>query len=216
MLFLCLKGGKNGEYQRKTENFRESWRMNKQVITTKKERNKIMAKNIYLTPHFTLEEMTRTSVKLGYLDRQRQTQPGEQVTENLTRVCQWLEMLRQRYNEKYNPLQTSPRGGFKSLPLGGDGEGLPIVINSGYRCKELNRLVGGCPSSNHLTGCAADLRVAGKEQLLRYVTLLLDISDEWHQDFDELLLERNARGYWLHFAVRPKNNRRKILLINVI
>ena len=27
MLFLCLKGGKNGEYQRKTENFRESWRM---------------------------------------------------------------------------------------------------------------------------------------------------------------------------------------------
>ena len=175
-----------------------------------------MAMNIYLTPHFTLEEMTRTGVKLGHLDRQRQTQPGEQVTENLTRVCQWLEMLRQRYNEKYNPLQTSPRGGFKSLPLGGDGEGLPIVINSGYRCKELNRLVGGCPSSNHLTGCAADLRVAGKEQLLRYVTLLLDISDEWHQDFDELLLERNARGYWLHFAVRPRNNRRKIHIINVI
>ena len=175
-----------------------------------------MAKNIYLTPHFTLEEMTRTSVKLGYLDRQRQTQPGEQVTENLTRVCQWLEKLRERYNERYNPLPTSPRGGFQTLPPGGDGEGLPIIVTSGYRCKELNRLVGGCPSSNHLTGCAADLRVAGKEQLLRYVTLLLDISDEWHQDFDELLLERNARGYWLHFAVRPKNNRRKILLINVI
>ena len=27
MLFLCLKGGKNGEYQRKTENIRESWRI---------------------------------------------------------------------------------------------------------------------------------------------------------------------------------------------
>ena len=161
-----------------------------------KENNKL--DGVRLTPHFTLEEMTRTSVKLGYLDRQRQTQPEEQVIMNLTRVCQWLEMLRQRWNERY-----------------GEGDD-PIVINSGYRCKELNRLVGGCPSSNHLTGCAADLRVAGKEQLLRYVTLLLDISDEWHQDFDELLLERNARGYWLHFAVRPRNNRRKILLINVI
>ena len=52
--------------------------------------------------------------------------------------------------------------------------------------------------------------------VLRYVTLLLDISDESHQDFDELLLERNARGYWLHFAVRPRNNRRKIHIINVI
>ena len=101
-----------------------------------------MAMNIYLTPHFTLEEMTRTNVQLGYLDRLLQTQPGEQVTENLTRACQWLEMLRKKYNERYNPLQTSPRGGFQTLPLGGDGEGLPIVINSGYRCKELNRLVG--------------------------------------------------------------------------
>ena len=164
-----------------------------------KERNKTnKLDGIRLTPHFTLEEMTRTSVKLGHLDRQRQTQPEEQVIMNLTRVCQWLEMLRQRWNERY-----------------GEGDD-PIVINSGYRCKELNRLVGGCPTSNHLTGCAADLRVTGKEQLLRYVTLLLDISDEWHQDFDELLLERNARGYWLHFAVRPTGNRRKISLINVI
>ena len=165
----------------------------------------------YLTEHFTLEELTKTGVK-GVENR-----PQATAVTNLRNLCEnWLEDLRKKYNERYNPLQTSPRGGFQTLPLGGDGEGLPIVINSGYRCKELNRLVGGCPTSNHLTGCAADLRVAGKEQLLRYVTLLLDISDESHQDFDELLLERNSRGYWLHFAVRPKNNRRKILLINVI
>ena len=153
---------------------------------------------VHLTPHFTLEEMTRTSVKLGYLDRQQQTQPDEKVMENLTRVCQWLEMLRQRWNEHY-----------------GEGDD-PVIVTSGYRCRELNRLVGGCPTSNHLTGCAADLHVMGKEQLLRYVTILLDISDETHKDFDELLLERNARGYWLHFAVKPEGNRRKISLINVI
>ena len=167
---------------------------------------------VNLTPHFTLEEMTRTSVKLGYLDRQQQTQPDEKVMENLTRVCQWLEILRQRWNEHYGSLTPgpSPKG------EGSEYKEEPIIINSGYRCRELNRLVGGCPTSNHLTGCAADLHVMGKEQLLRYVTILLDISDETHRDFDELLLERNARGYWLHFAVRPEGNRRKISLINVI
>lgn len=152
----------------------------------------------YLTPHFTLEEMTVTNVKLGYVDKIRQTQPNEQVIENLTRVCQWLEMLRKEWNEHY-----------------GEGND-PVVINSGYRCQEVNRLVGGCPTSNHLTGCAADIRVMGKEQLLRYVTILLDIGDNMHQDFDELLMERKGNCYWLHFAVRPSNNRRKIHLINVI
>ena len=72
----------------------------------------------------------------------------------------------------------------------------PIVINSGYRSPQ---------------GCAADIRVAGIEQLVRYATILLDISDESCEDFDELLLERSPRGgYWLHFAVRPSGNRRKI------
>ena len=154
-----------------------------------KENNKTnKLEGVRLTPHFTLEEMTRTNVKLGYLDQQRQTQPDAQVIDNLTRVCQWLEKVRE----------------------------VPIIINSGYRCKELNRLVGGCPTSNHLTGCAADIRVNSKEQLLRYAVRLLDISDETGQDFDEILLERNARESWLHFAVRPTNNRRKIHLINVI
>ena len=65
-----------------------------------------------------------------------------------------------------------------------------------------------------LTGCAADIRVSGQEQLIRYAAILLDISDETHEDFDELLLERSPRGtYWLHFAVRPKENRRKIRFI---
>jgi hypothetical protein len=74
--------------------------------------------------------------------------------------------------------------------------------------------VGGAPNSNHLTGCATDIRVAGIEQLVRYATILLDISDIEQEDFDELLLERSPRGtYWLHFAVRPTGNRRRIRLI---
>ena len=53
------------------------------------------------------------------------------------------------------------------------------------------------------------------EQALRYATILLDYSDESKQEFDELLIEKNRYGaIWVHFAVRPKDNRCKILFVN--
>ena len=121
--------------------------------------------------------------------------PSETEVENLRRVCRWLERLRRRWNERY-----------------GDGED-PIVVNSGYRSAAVNRAVGGVATSNHLTGCAADIRVSGLEQLLRYAVILLDISDESKEDFDELLMERKGAVMWLHFAVRPADNRRKVALL---
>ena len=52
-------------------------------------------------------------------------------------------------------------------------------------------------------------------QLIRYATILLDISEESGEAFDELLIEHNARGaIWLHFAVRPSGNRKKVLQIS--
>ena len=144
---------------------------------------------IMLSPHFTLREMTRTSVRAENV-------PSETEVENLRRVCRWLEMLRSRWNMMY-----------------GEGDD-PLIVNSAYRSAEVNRAVGGVATSNHLTGCAADIRVCGLEQLIRYATILLDISDESKEDFDELLLERNKAGrYWLHFAVRPCGNRRKVRMI---
>ena len=116
--------------------------------------------------------------------------PSHEAIANLKRLCTWLEVLRKRAAE-------------------------PIIINSGYRSPQLNRKIGGAPTSNHLTGCAADIRVAGMEQAIRYAVILLDYSRESNQDFDELLIEKNRFGaIWVHFAVRLSNNRRKILFIN--
>ena len=144
-----------------------------------------------LTPHFTLGELCKTSAKTADGNI-----PSHVHIENLRRLCGWLEMLRDEWNRRY-----------------GEGDD-PIVINSGYRSEAVNKAVGGAKGSNHLTGCAADIRVAGMEQALRYAVILLDISDESREDFDELLLERSPRGtYWLHFAVRPSDNRRKVRLI---
>jgi hypothetical protein len=55
-----------------------------------------------------------------------------------------------------------------------------------------------------------DIRCAGKEQMIRYACILLDIADGTKQEFDELLLEQHGSVCWLHFAVRPKDNRRRI------
>ena len=71
-------------------------------------------------------------------------------------------------------------------------------------------------SSNHLTGCAVDIRCAGVEQAIRYAAILLDAADDRKEDYDELLIERNRKGhYWVHFAVRPlkEGNRRKTMFI---
>ena len=148
-------------------------------------------KQVRLSDHFTLGEMCKTSAKT-----QNGNIPSHVHIENLKRLCGWLEQLRRRWNNIY-----------------GEGND-PIIINSGYRSPEVNKAIGGVEGSNHLTGCAVDIHVYGLEQLIRYATILLDISDLNNEDFDELLLERSPRGtYWLHFAVRPHNNRRKVRLI---
>jgi hypothetical protein len=87
----------------------------------------------------------------------------------------------------------------------------PIIINSAYRSWEVNKKAGGSATSNHLVGCAADIRCADKEQALRYAVILLDIADQSREDFDELIIEVRGSTVWVHFAVRPKGNRRKLV-----
>ena len=89
----------------------------------------------------------------------------------------------------------------------------PIIINSGYRSPSVNLLAGGAKTSNHLSGCAVDIRCVGKEQMIRYASILLDIADGTKQEFDEMLLEQHGSTVWLHFAVRPKDNRRRIAFL---
>ena len=143
-----------------------------------------MNKQTNLSEHFSLAELTKTNTGIENV-------PNEAQVENLRRVCRWLERLRKRWNDKY-----------------GDGDD-PIIINSGFRSAAVNKAVGGVPTSNHLTGCAVDIRCIGMEQALRYAAILLDISDMSREDFDELLIEQKRSVVWIHFAVRPTGNRRR-------
>lgn len=137
-------------------------------------------KEAKLSEHFSLGELTKTR----HVTPDGNI-PSGVVVENLKRLCPWLEELRLRCKA-------------------------PIVINSGYRSPAVNKLAGGAANSNHLSGCAVDIRCAGKEQMIRYAAILLDIADGTKQDYDELLLEQHGSVCWLHFAVRPQGNRRRV------
>lgn len=84
-----------------------------------------------LTEHFTLEELTVTN------HRQFDNTPNEAEVENLTRLAAFLEQVK--------------------TALGGK----PVMINSGFRSKQVNDSVGSKDTSQHRLGCAADIRVPG-------------------------------------------------------
>ena len=192
-----------------------------------------------LSEHFSLGELTKTSFKTD-----DNNEPPLEVVENLIDLCEnWLEELRFNYNTIY--VLNSIEDYYTSKEVE------PLVINQGYRSYQVMLAMkkaglNPSPTSNHMKGCAVDIRCAGVEQALRYMTILIDIADQKRQDFDELFLERRAykatyrQGaeqqanrqqatinrqppiangqqlmangyiYWLHFAARPKDNRRKI------
>ena len=152
-----------------------------------------------LSEHFSLRELCKTKTGIENV-------PNEVQVNNLKRLCKWLEQLRLRYNQMRNE-KGEMRNGNEEMR--NEVREYPIIINSGFRSPEVNRALGGWAQSNHLTGCAVDIRCVGIEQAIRYATLLLDISDLNNEDFDELIIERKGYSYWIHFAVRPFGNRKR-------
>lgn len=80
--------------------------------------------------------------------------------------------------------------------------GGPIHVNSGYRCPELNRIVGGTPTSQHQRGEAADITVGTRNGNRRLLALIR------HLDLpvDQCIDEKGCR--WIHVSHRPNRNRR--------
>ena len=84
-----------------------------------------------------------------------------------------------------------------------------ILVSSGFRCPELNRLVGGTTHSQHLSGEAADIYTdEGREGNLELARVIVSLGH-----YDQLILEnvnaKDLRPQWLHVSWRRNGGNRQ-------
>lgn len=84
--------------------------------------------------------------------------------------------------------------------------GKPIHISSGYRCPKLNSLVGGSKASDHMTGCAADIK--GTPDTPEENERLFRLIQSMKLPFDQLIDEKSFS--WVHVSHREKDNRGQV------
>jgi zinc D-Ala-D-Ala carboxypeptidase len=130
-----------------------------------------------LTDHFTLEELTHTD------HRQFDNIPNEAELENLKRLAAFLEEVK--------------------TVLGGR----PVMVNSGFRSKQVNDAVGSKDSSQHRLGVAVDIRVPGLKPDEVVKTIIAS-----GLEFDQVIREFDR---WTHISIpnEPSRAPRKQALI---
>jgi uncharacterized protein YcbK (DUF882 family) len=116
-----------------------------------------------LTPNFTLEELTHTD------HREFDNTPNDAELANLTRLADFLEQVK--------------------VVLGGK----PIMVNSAFRCKQVNDAVGSKDTSQHRIGCAADIRVPSMtpDQVVKVIIAAGIGYDQVIREFDR----------WTHISI---------------
>jgi hypothetical protein len=132
-----------------------------------------------LSEHFSLEELTATS------HRQFDNTPKANELANLMRLAAMLEQVK--------------------TVLGGK----PVMINSGFRSKQVNDSVGSKDTSQHRLGCAADIRVPGMTP--NEVVQAIMASDI---GYDQLIREFDS---WTHISVPNTGStapRKQVLIID--
>lgn len=132
------------------------------------------AKKKKISEHFTLFDVCNSSTALlkGIDNR-----PTAQVVTNATALIKnVLEKIRTHFNS-------------------------PVFVNCMYRSPELNKVIGGVSTSQHITGQAADIVVQGRtiEEVFDYVRKNLI--------YDQVIQE----GSWLHVSFSLVKNRKQAL-----
>ena len=137
-----------------------------------------------LSKHFKLSEFTKSQIAAR---NGLKNLPGAGEVKNLENVCyEILEPVRAKFDEK------------------------PVLITSGFRSLEVNRILGSSDSSQHCKGQAVDFEIPGVPNIkVAY----------WIQancDFDQLILEYyqpdDDQHGWIHVSYNEKGaNRKKVL-----
>ena len=113
--------------------------------------------------------------------------PSKEITSHLNELIKFLNPIRESW-------------------------GSAIRINSGYRCSELNKAVGGVSNSSHLKGWAADLYpVNGKyEEFKKFITDYLK-----DKEFDQCIIEKSSKSEWIHLGLKDNLGRQRKMIFKM-
>ena len=148
--------------------------------------------NMKLSKHFTLDELTATSV-------------ARFQSENKMLSDHNIDALKHLCSKILDPIR--------------DHFGLPVCINSGYRCSKLNAYLNGSMGSQHLFGEAADFFVDGLDDLVGSLHVFDWIYKESDIPFGQVIHEYKRKGdqekIWIHISCgepyRPECRSRQVL-----
>lgn len=92
--------------------------------------------------------------------------------------------------------------------------GSEIIVNSGYRCSELNKAVGGSKTSSHPNGWSADIRPKNGKMKEFKEFVVEFVKDKF---FDQLILEKSGDVEWVHISLYNNSGkqRRQIFSLDV-
>jgi hypothetical protein len=125
-----------------------------------------------LSEHFTTDDLLRSYTASKY-HIEEQYNPPAQVINELKNLCiHVLDPVKEQFPD--------------------------LLIDSGYRCERLNKMVGGVVNSQHLRGQAADIDHPDNDSVFEYIKTL---------NFDQLILYDD----YIHVSYNLRNNRRQII-----
>lgn len=117
--------------------------------------------------------------------------PNDDEVQNLTKLAATLQTIRDTYNQ-------------------------PIIISSGFRCKQLNKIVGGVSNSDHVFGCAADIHSKSntKGDNKKLFDLIVSLIKQERIECRQLIDEKNYS--WIHIGINSlHNNYRKNQILHL-
>lgn len=137
---------------------------------------------MYRPKYFTLEELLKSDKALA---SKVSNLPSWDVITHLLELAEFLDQMRAAY-------------------------GRPIYVSSGFRCPQLNTLVGGVQNSVHQHGWAADVYA---KDMAGFIAFIKSWAPGRH--FDQIIIETSKTSRWIHIGIRNNKGEQRHKLFSM-
>ena len=142
--------------------------------------------------YFTVEELCKSDKAI---ENNIDNTPSENIQKNIEELIEVIDAIR----EEWTVISKNNKWGSPA-----------IKVNSGYRCPELNTIVKGSKTSEHLLGYAVDFEPVNQRNL-EFFNFMVDYLKRNNMPFSQLINEKPICGIpsWIHFSINGNKGYRK-------